>query len=103
MIAAIAVASVVTFQTTPKYSSTARLFVSTSLHDTDQAYQGSLFSAQRVTSYADLVSGREVSSRVIDRLGVDMTPTALSEKVSASVVPETVILEVGVTDPNPQM
>jgi capsular exopolysaccharide synthesis family protein len=102
MMAAIAVASVVTFQTTPQYSSSARLFVSTSQSDSSQAYQGSLFSAQRVTSYADLVSGREVSSRVIDRLGLDITPSALSDKISATVVPETVILQISVTDPNPR-
>jgi len=101
MTAAIAAASIVTFQTTPQYSSSARLFISTSPSDSTQAYQGSLFSAQRVTSYADLVSGREISSRVIDRLGLELTSTALADKVSAAVVPETVILQISVTDPSP--
>src|SRR5680860_154386 len=66
------------------------------------AYQGGLFSAERVTSYADLVSGRELSSRVIDRLGLEMAPEDLSEKITATVVPETVIMQITVTDPNPR-
>lgn len=101
--AAIAVASLVTFQTTPQYESKARLFVSTSPSGTGDAYTGSLFSAQRVTSYADLVSGQELSRRVIDELGLDMEPTDLAEKISAIVVPETVVMEITVTDPSPEL
>ncbi|HEX6876402.1 MAG TPA: Wzz/FepE/Etk N-terminal domain-containing protein, partial [Nocardioidaceae bacterium] len=103
VVVALAVSALVTFRTTPEYSSSARLFVSTTQNDSADAYQGSLFSAQRVTSYADLASGRELASRVIDRLGLDMQPNELSDKVTATVVPETVILEVSVTDPNPRL
>jgi capsular exopolysaccharide synthesis family protein len=102
VVAAVGVAALVTFQMTPQYSSSARLFVSTSQNDTGDAYQGSLFSAQRVTSYADLTSGQALSRRVIDKVGLDMEPDELSAKVDATVRPETVILEVSVTDPSPQ-
>jgi capsular exopolysaccharide synthesis family protein len=102
MVAAVAIAAAVTFQTTPQYSSSARLFVSTSQSDSAEAYQGSLFSAQRVTSYADLASGQELSRRVIDRVGLALEPDELSKKISASVVPDTVILEISVTDPGPR-
>ena len=102
MLAAIAVAGLVTVQTTPQFSSSARLFVSTAPSDSGDAYQGSLFSAQRVTSYADLVSGRELSSRVIERLGLELEPQELANKITATVVPETVILELTVTDPSPE-
>ena len=102
VVAAVGVAALVTFQTTPQYSSSARLFVSTSQNDTGDAYQGSLFSAQRVTSYADLTSGQALSRRVIDKVGLDMEPDELSAKIDATVRPETVILEISVTDPNPQ-
>ena len=101
LMAAIAVAALVTVQTTPQYSSSARLFVSTAPSDSGEAYQGGLFSAERVTSYADLVSGRELSSRVIESLGLEMEPQELADKVTATVVPETVILELTVTDPSP--
>jgi len=101
IVAAIAVAALVTMQTTPLYSSSARLFVSTSPADSSEGYQGSLFAAQRVTSYADLVNGRELSTRVISELGLGMEPDELVEKIEASVVPETVLLELTVTDPDP--
>ena len=102
LVVATAVAAAVTFQMTPQYASSARLFVSTTPSNTGEAYTGSLFSAQRVTSYADLAAGQELSSRVIDSLGLDMDPAELAANVEATVVPETVILEVSVTDPDPE-
>ena len=100
LLAAIAIAATITFQTTPQYASSARLFVSTAPSDSGDAYQGSLFSAQRVTSYADLASGRELSTRVIERLGLETEPQKLADNITATVVPETVILELTVVDPS---
>lgn len=101
LIAATAVAAAVTFQMTPQYASSARLFVSTTPSNTGEAYTGSLFSAQRVTSYSDLATGQELSNRVIDSLGLDLEPADLASRIEATVDPETVILEVSVTDPDP--
>ena len=97
------VAAVVTFRTTPVYESQAKLFVSTADGSTDGAYQGSLFSMQRVASYADLVDGRELSQRVIADLGLDVEPDDLSEQITATVVPETVNLEIAVEDTDPAL
>ena len=55
----------ITWQTTPQYSSAARLFVSTSPSDNSDAYQGSLFATQRVASYADLVGSRQNGMRLV--------------------------------------
>ncbi|GAW51810.1 MULTISPECIES: polysaccharide biosynthesis tyrosine autokinase [unclassified Nocardioides] len=98
----VAAAAAVTFTTTPQYQSSARLFVTTSTTDTaSDSYQGGLFSAQRVTSYADLVKSRELATTVADDLGLDISAGELAGKVSASVVPDTVNLEISVTDPSP--
>ena len=102
LVLAVAAAAVVTFRTTPQYQSSAQLFVSTSSSSSTDAYQGSLFSTQRVASYADLVGGQELAERVISSLGLDVGPGELSAKVSASAVPETVLLDISVTDPDPQ-
>jgi capsular exopolysaccharide synthesis family protein len=101
VIVTVTVAALVTFNMTPKYASTTGLFVSTTPSDTGEAYQGSLFSAQRITSYADLASGQELSRRVIEELGLDMDAADLSEKIEATVVPETVNMDITVTDPVP--
>lgn len=93
-LASTGLAALYTLTATPQYSSSARLFVSTSPTDTSEAYQGSLFSAQRVTSYADLVRSQELAQAVISDLQLRASPAELSQAVSASVVPNTVILEV---------
>jgi capsular exopolysaccharide synthesis family protein len=100
--AALVVAGVLTWTATPQYSSTTRLFISTSQSDESSAYTGNLFATQRVTSYADLVASRRVAESVADRLGDDTDPRDLREQVEATVVPETVILEISATDADPE-
>ncbi len=102
LLAVVAVAAVLTFQATPQYESRSRLFVSSTDQSSSDVYQGSLFSIQRVASYADLVNGEELASRVVTDLGLDMSATDLSEKISAAVVPDTVILEIAAEDPDPK-
>ncbi len=95
----VAAGGAVTWSATPMYASTTKLFVSTSTTtDTSSVYQGNLFSQQRVTSYAELLSGVQLAAEVVDELQLDMTPEELAAKVSATAVPETVILTVTVTD-----
>lgn len=101
VIATVAVAALVTSQTTPQYASTARVFISTTPSNSTDAYQGGLFSEQRVSSYADLISGLELSQRVIDELKLDMSAGTLASKINAAVVPDTVVLKITVTDPSP--
>src|SRR5688572_25958742 len=86
---------------TPQYQSSAQLFISSSAsNDSGDAYQGSLFSTQRVSSYADLVTGKELAQRVVDDLGLDVAATDLAEKVTAEAAPDTVLLDISVTDPD---
>ena len=101
--ACVALAALITTQMTPIYASTARVFISTTPSgDSGEAYAGGMFAEQRVGSYADVLGGLQLSERVIQELDLDMSPAALSEKIEASVVPETVVLKVTVSDPDPQ-
>lgn len=100
---AVAAAALVVLQTTPSYASKAQLFVGvTQTQDSTSAYQGSLFSQERAKSYADLIAGERITSKVVKDLDLDMAPTDLAEKLSAEVVPETVLLEVTATDSDPK-
>jgi receptor protein-tyrosine kinase len=102
VLAGIAVAGLLSWLATPLYSSSTRLFVSVAgSTDTSAAYQGNLFSQQRVTSYAQLLTGEQLSSRVVEDLGPDLTPAQVAGKVTATPLPDTVILEVTVTDTSP--
>lgn len=98
----LALSAALTWAATPQYSSSARLFVSTSASDDSQALQGGQFSLQRVKSYADLLSGQEIARRVVDQLGLEESPKALASQISATTKVDTVILTVNVTDPDPE-
>lgn len=102
VLAFVALMSAVTLTSTPQYSSTTRLFVSTSGGDENTAYQGGLFSQGRVKSYADLIGGEAISQRVVDSLGLDESASALSSQVTATSSIDTVILSIKVTDPSPE-
>jgi receptor protein-tyrosine kinase len=91
-----------TLRVTPQYASSARLFISTPESNTDQAYSGGLFSQARVTSYADLLTGEEISRRVVDRLNLEESPRDLAEQITAVAKPETVVLSITVTDSGPE-
>lgn len=95
-------AVVATFTATPQYESRAQLFVATPQSDNSQAYQGGLFSVQRATSYVKLLTGSEVTSRALTSSGAAISPDELSSKVTANVVPDTVIIEVALRDASPE-
>lgn len=97
-----AFSGLVTLTATPTYSSTTRLFVSaTGTDNTTTAYQGNLFSQQRVTSYVQLLTGKELAGRVIDQLSLADSPSQLARSVAATTIPNTVLLDVTVTRTSP--
>jgi capsular exopolysaccharide synthesis family protein len=97
----VAVAAVWTWSVTPTYASTTRIFVSTSQTDENSAYTGNLFATQRVASYADLVTSNQLAERVASELD-DADPVTIRDQVTASAVPETVLLEIQATDADPE-
>ena len=88
---------------TPRYSAETQLFVSTDdSSSTSAVFQGSQFSQDRVSSYAELLGGEELATRVVGALDLNMSPGQLSGEIEVSTVPQTVLLNVTVTDPSPQ-
>lgn len=87
---------------TPQYQSNTQFFVSTNAanSDTSNAYDGSLFSEERVSSYADIMNGPLLAQAVSSQLG-GPSAAVIQHEVSASAVPNTVLLNVTVTDPSP--
>lgn len=86
---------------TPQYSSETQLFVSaTDTVTTSDAFQGSQLSAQRVSSYAQLLTGKRLASRVIDDLDLPQSPAELAGQITATAVTDTVLIDVTVTDPS---
>lgn len=98
----IAAAVVYTFQQTPQYEASTRLFVST-VAGTSVAdlYSGNRLAQDRVLSYAQLIMGETLAQRTVDRLNLDMGAATLAEKVKAKVRPDTVLIDVSVIDSSP--
>jgi len=101
-LATFAVAAAVTLATTPKYTATTRLFfaVEGSKTATDLA-QGSSFAEKQMTSYSEAATSPLVLKPVIERLNLDVSPAQLASVVTATIPPETVILQVSAVDPDP--
>ncbi|MCZ4581842.1 polysaccharide biosynthesis tyrosine autokinase [Gordonia amicalis] len=88
---------------TPLYSASARLFVSTSSNEgsTTDLYQGNLYSQQRVASYTQILTGEALASRTVRRLGINVDADELRSNVSATASPGTVLIRVSVRDDDP--
>ncbi len=85
-----------------EYSATLTMYVSAQATETaNAAYQGSLLSEQRVTSYVKLLESTRVSRAVISDLNVPGTPEAVAGQISASAAPDSVLIDVAVTDRSP--
>lgn len=95
-------ASAYSFFTTPLYEASTRLFVSTtSTTSVSDVYQGNLFSQQRVASYTELLMGKTLAQRTIDKLGLNMKVEDLQKHVKASAKADTVLIDVAVRDESP--
>ncbi|WP_245634509.1 polysaccharide biosynthesis tyrosine autokinase [Janibacter limosus] len=86
---------------TKQYTSSTQFFVSVSGTDTAALQQGSTFTQQRVKSYAQLLKTPRALNPVIEQLGDDSTVSGLAGKISVTTPPDTVLLEVSVTDSSP--
>ena len=95
------VAVAVTVGTTPVYTSHTQLFVSTTdSSTTSDVFQGNQFAEKRIASYAELITSRELASRIVADTGLDLTPDELASRIDATPVAGTVVLDVSVTDPS---
>ncbi|HEX2894783.1 MAG TPA: polysaccharide biosynthesis tyrosine autokinase [Marmoricola sp.] len=95
-------AGLLTYTQKPQYQSEARVFISAdTTGGSVEAFNASMFTTQRVQSYADLATSRELMQRVIARLNLNMTPETLAGKISAEVATGTVIIAIHVTDASP--
>jgi capsular exopolysaccharide synthesis family protein len=87
---------------TPKFSATAKVFVSTqSSGTTTELQQGASFTVQRVKTYSDLVTTSVVLLPVIAKLDLGVPAGELAEQVTASAPLDTSIIDITVIDTDP--
>lgn len=91
-----------TLAQTPLYQASTRLFVSTTAGSSaSDLYNSSRYSQERVLSYAQLLMGETLAQRTIANLQLNMSPAALTARVTAKSKPDTVLIDVSVLDPSP--
>lgn len=95
----VAIGVILALVQTPVFTSTAKAFVSTqSASSVSDLSQGSDYTQQIVSSYADVATTPYVLEPVIKRLGLNDTPMSLAQRVEASAPAAKVLLEVSVSD-----
>jgi capsular exopolysaccharide synthesis family protein len=100
---ALAGAAGVYFLKPREYTAQLTMYVSSQGADTTQAaFQGAQLSQDRVASYTELLTSPRVTSDVIQRLGLSETTDELAEKMTATSKIDSVLLDITVTDPDPQ-
>lgn len=80
------------------YTSSARVFVSTTPKNPSSDQKGSLLVAQQIGSYANLISGSKLAHDVSDELGGTPSAGALQSQVTAAPIPTTAVIQITATD-----
>lgn len=89
--------------TTPTYQSKLQFYVTVAAGDSAAAaYQGSLGAQQRAQSYAALVKSTDITQEVVDASNVQLDASEVADKTTATADAKTVLLNVAVTDSDPQ-
>lgn len=87
---------------TPVYAAEARMYV---LNRSDENNVGSAdfqISNYMLNDYKVLITGRNVTQKVVEQLGLNMTPNALKKKIQVTAPTNTRVLQITVTDTDPQ-
>ena len=89
---------------TPQYEATTELFVSVRSNEASvgDLSQGSSFAQEAVTSYVTIVNRAIVLDQVIEELDLPITRDELAEQISADSPPDTVLIRIYATDPDPE-
>lgn len=97
---ALAVTTVFLILQPPLYRSEATVFVRTP-GDVSQVQDGGDSYAQaRASTYAALANNTSVSARVIADLGLDLKPEILSQRIQATHLPGTALIDIAVSAPS---
>ena len=101
-LAVVAASAAMTLLATPQYTASTQFFVSTAdSSNSSQLAQGGTFTQQRVKSYSQLLKAPRLLDPVIAKAGVSDTPGSLAGRITATTPPDTVLIDVSVTDPDP--
>ncbi len=88
---------------TPQYTAETRMYVlnrSSAAGVVSSDYQ---ISNNILSDYKVLITGKNVTKEVVSQLGLGMSPAALGARIKVTAPEETRVLQISVTDTNPQL
>ncbi|XVX19503.1 YveK family protein [Actinomycetota bacterium] len=89
--------------TAPQYESTARLFTAVSSEESaSELAAGLTYMKLQVNSYPQMVTSTPVLTKVIDKAGLDQTPSELAQKITVDVPVDTTWLNITASDDDPK-
>lgn len=86
------------------YQASSKVFITvTDASSATDKFNAAQASQLRLSSYAEIAGGREVASRALHQLGLDMRPDVLVDSTKVDFTPQSQIFELTVTDTDPQL
>lgn len=90
------------FLTTPLYTASTRMYVLNRTYDDRVVYTDFTASNYILYDYKELISGRNVTKEVVEKLGItDLSPSKLSDMITVTSPENTRILEIAIRDSDP--
>lgn len=87
---------------TPEYTAEARMYVLNRSNENNVGSADFQISSYVLNDYKELITGRNVTQKVIDQLGLKMSPKALGNRIRVEAPTNTRVLQIFVTDSDPQ-
>lgn len=91
------------FAITPQYQSTTSIYILNKQNSGTVTTSDLTVSSQLTKDYAKLIKSRTALENVLESLNLTGTYSALSRKVTVSILSDTRILEISVKDPDPEL
>lgn len=87
----------------PEYTTNTRMYVLNRSNENNVIASDFQVATYVMNDYKALITGQNVTKEVISRLGLEMKPSALSAKIRVTSPENTRVLQINITDTNPQM
>ena len=85
----------------PEYTAATRIYVLNRASENAVSYSDYYSSNYIVQDYAVLITGKNVTSKVVEKLGLNMSASELASKITVSSVNATRVVQIQVVDTNP--
>jgi capsular exopolysaccharide synthesis family protein len=98
LVVALTLGGTVSVTMTKRYASSVTFFVNAPSRDVADAYTGSLFSAERVKSYVEVLTSDRLARSIAEDGALGLDADQVRSRITAQAVPDSVLLQATVTD-----